>query len=128
MRIQLTIVLGLLLSSLSWANNEKDIQVLFDKYDAVVKYHEVEHVDEVFTKKFLAESGGKEEFITKVLDSPKEKKPKKIKRLLQSWKKGKVGKVIFAKVKAEEKTDPSQFVIVEEDGKLKIDGTLSDAH
>jgi len=128
MRVQLILLIGLLLNSTVWANNEKEMQTLFEKYDAIVKYHEVEFVEEVFSQKFLKENGGKEEFVTKVLDSPKEKKPKKLKRILQSWKKGKVGKIIFAKVKDDEKSDPSQFVIVEENGKLKIDGTISDGH
>lgn len=108
--------------------NDKQMQELFVKYDKIMKQHKVELVDEVFTEKFLKENGGKEAFIEKVKELPKEKRGR-LKSLLRKWKKSKVGKIFFAEVKDEEEPDrDSQFVIVEEDGKLKIDGTVSDAH
>lgn len=127
MRIQIITLLAFFCSFSVFANEEK-LNELFKKYDAVVKYHEVEHVEEVFSKKFITEAGGKDEFIEKIKENPKQKKPGKLKKLLQSWKKGKVGKVIFAKVKDDSGKHQTQFIIIEEDGKLKIDGTLSDDH
>jgi hypothetical protein len=108
------------------------LDILFENYEKIMNHHQIELVDEVFSQKFLKENGGKEEFISKVKELPPPKKQKKIRRFLQKWQSSKVGKVIFAKVKddsSEEKnkqSSESQFVIVEEDGKLKIDGTMSD--
>lgn len=129
MRIQLVTLLCLFSLNL-FASDDKAMKELFDKYDLVMKRHKVELVDEVFSKKFLKDNGGKEEFIAKVQELPKEKR-QRLKKLLQSWKKSKVGRIFFAKVKDEDnkKAGPeSQFVIIEEDGKLKIDGTISDDH
>lgn len=132
MRFQL-ITLLCLISISAFATDDKRMQELFEKYDRVVNEHQTELVDEVFTQKFLKENGGKEEFIAKVKELPKVKKKKGLRKLLQNWKKSKVGKIFFAKVKDE--GDPerpqkhpveSQFVILEEEGKLKIDGTVSD--
>jgi hypothetical protein len=116
-----------LLSLSSFASSDKEMQKLFDKYEDVTKYHNVEIVEEVFTKNFLKNNGGKEEFIEKVLSVPKEKKKKGLGLLVKKWKKSKVGKFFSAKVKGPEANSPSaEFIIKEEDGKLKIDGTISD--
>ena len=106
---------------------------LFVKYDKIMKQHSVELVDEVFTKKFLDENGGKEEFISKVKELPKVKERKGLGKLLRSWKKSKVAKMFFANIADQgSKTDApareSQFIVVEENGVLKIDGTVSDGH
>jgi len=115
------------------ASEDKAMQELFEKYDQVMLEHKVELVDEIFSKKFLADNGGKEEFITKVKELPKVKKKKGLRKLLQNWKKSKVGKIFFANVKDEVKkpdapAPESQFIVIEEEGKLKIDGTVSDGH
>ncbi len=118
MRIQLTIFI-LLFSLSSTASDDKRMKELFQNYDKVMKQHKVELVEDVFSKKFLKDNGGKEEFIEKVKELPKERK--KI-NILKSWRKTKIADTYFAKIKE------AQFIIIEEDGKLKIDGTVSDEH
>ena len=126
MHILLTLLLSFT-ATLASASDEKAIKELLINYDKVMTEHKTELVDEVFTKKFLSESGGKEEFIDKIKELPKVKKKSKIKRILESWKKSKIGNMLVAKVKKDVSTkSSSNFVIIEEDGKLKIDGTISD--
>ncbi len=126
MHILLTLLLSFT-ATLASASDEKAIKELLINYDKVMTEHKTELVEEVFTKKFLSESGGKEEFIEKIKELPKVKKKSKIKRILESWKKSKIGNMLVAKVKKDVSTkSSSNFVIIEEDGKLKIDGTISD--
>lgn len=129
MRFQFIIkalLIGLICTS-SFASSDKEMRELIEKYDEVTKYHKVELVDEVFTKDFLKHNGGKEKFIKKVKSVPKEKKKKGLGLLLKKWKRSKVGKFFSAKVKGPEANSPSsEFIIKEEDGKLKIDGTIGD--
>ncbi len=116
-----------LISTSSFASSDKEMQELFEKYDDVTKYHNVEIVEEVFTKNFLKNNGGKEEFVAKVLSAPKEKKKKGLGLLVKKWKRSKVGKFFSAKVKGSQaNSSSSEFIIKEEDGKLKIDGTIGD--
>ncbi len=100
-----------------------------------------ELVEEVFSQKFLRESGGKAEFISKVkaLGNNKNKQDLKTK---MTWKKGVQGKMFFAKLVPTEKAKSStstktthedtetdsEFIVIKEDGKLKIDGTAGDAN
>lgn len=120
------LIIGLI-STCSFASSDKEMQQLLDKYDDVTKYHNVEIVEEVFTKNFLKHNGGKEEFIEKVKSAPKEKKKKGLGLIVKKWKRSKVGKFFSAKVKGSEANSPSsEFIIKEEDGKLKIDGTIGD--
>lgn len=123
MRIQL--ILLLLFSLSAMASDEKSVNDLFQKYDQVMDQKKVELVDEVFTQKFLKESGGKEEFISKVKELPKAKsiRPSKV-----SWHKGKKTEMYFARLKPVEKgkESNSQFILKKENGKLKIDGTIGD--
>jgi hypothetical protein len=131
MHLLLILLLTLNISS-THASDEKTIKELFDKYERVMTEHKTELIDDVFTKKFIRESGGKEEFIEKIKELPKAKKKTKLKRILERWKKSKIGNMFIAKIKKEsqknEKNEPtsSNFVLIEEDGKLKIDGTVSD--
>ena len=129
MRLPIIISFFFLLSLNLFASDDKDMKELFKKYDEVMLEHKVELVDEVFTEKFLKENGGKEEFIAKVKELPKSKKKKGMGKLLQRWRKSKVGKLFFAKVQEEgAKKHDSQFIVIRgEDGKLRIDGTMSDA-
>lgn len=139
MRIQL-ILLTLLFSSLASAVSDKEVSEVFAKYDTIVREHKFNLVDEVFTKKFLKDVGGKEEFIQNIKEFPRENNksnkalpiPTKI-----QWKKGVRDEIFFAKkievsnlksnTGTEHKSDKS-FVLKKEDGKLKIDGTISDDH
>jgi hypothetical protein len=128
----LLVLLLTILGSNARASDEKSIKELLDKYERVMSEHKIELVDEVFTKKFLRENGGKEEFIDKIKELPKAKKKSKLKRILERWKKSKVGNMFVAKVRKESndknkiEKPSSNFIIIEEDGKLKIDGTISD--
>ena len=116
MRIQLTILI-LIFALNANASDDKRMKMLFENYDKVMKQHKVELIDEVFSKKFLKDNGGKEEFVEKVKELPKMKRKMS---LLKSWRKTKIDKTYFAKI------NEAQFIIIEEEGKLKIDGTVSD--
>lgn len=128
--MRILLVLCLLMYSINtFATDDKSMQELFKKYDSLMDYKKTELIEEVFTKKFILESGGKKELIEKIGELPKELVPSKTQ---MTWKKGHKGEVYLARVKEiskQKKKDNDQeaeFVVVKEDGKLKIDGTLSD--
>jgi hypothetical protein len=131
MHLLLVLLLTFNISSIH-ASDEKAIKELFENYEHVMSEHKTELIDDVFTKKFIKESGGKEEFIEKIKELPKAKKKTKLKRILERWKKSKMGNMFIAKVKKDSQdskmSEPtsSNFVLIEEGGKLKIDGTVSD--
>lgn len=130
MRIQLVFLL--LFSMSAFASDESDMQELFKKYDLVMDYKKVEYIDEIFTDRFLKSSGGKEEFIEKVKDLTTPSDKSLIPKTTMSWKKGQKEGFFFATLKevSSNKAKPSshgtQFIVIKENGKLKIDGTLSD--
>lgn len=130
MRIQFIAQIILLISlvcSSAFAYSDKEMQELLDSYDDVTKYHNTAIVEDVFTKNFLNENGGKEKFIEKVKSAPKQKKKKGLGLLLKKWKKSKMSKFFSAKGVDDDAKEPSpEFIIKEEDGRLKIDGTISD--
>lgn len=113
--------------------SDQEIKELFKKYDLIMDQKKVELVDEVFTKKFLKDSGGKEEFIDKVKELPLETS-KSLGKDVVNWKKGHKNEVILATLKSPSKnkgkhtSSGSEFIIIKEDGKLKIDGTMSDGN
>ena len=115
------ILLLICLPFVAEANDDKTIKELFVKYEKIMFEKKLDLIDEVFSQKFLKESGGKSEFIGKVkgLAQPKKKKP-----LAPTWKKGKRSDIYLAKLRA---GAGSEFIIVREAGTLKIDGTMSDA-
>lgn len=136
MRFQLILIL--LLAFPAFAGNaiaasDKEMVELFKNYDAIMLKHKVELVDQVFTEKFLKNSGGKNEFVLKVKELPKDES-KSLGLPSVSWKKGVKDEMYFANLK-EKSSDKkgsvpdsgSRFIVVREDGKLKIDGTMSDA-
>ncbi len=132
MRIQL--ILLFLFSQMAFASSDKEMAELFKNYDAVMLSHKTELVDEVFTEKFLKEAGGKKEFIAAVKELPKAVS-KSLKKPSVVWKKGIKNEIYFATLKELEgenkrfnSESESQFIVVKENGKLKIDGTLSDAN
>lgn len=135
MRIHL-IVLSLLFVFNASAVDDKMMKELFSKYGAVMDLKKVELLDEVFSQKFIKESGGKEELISKIKElSTTENKSLKSKSEM-SWRKGLKGEIYFAKVKEtisvsnnkKSITHEAEFIVVKEDGKLKIEGTLSDGN
>ena len=106
---------------------------LFKNYDSVMLKHKVELVDQVFSEKFLKSSGGKDEFISKVKELPKDES-KSLGFPSVTWKKGTKDEIYFANLKEVTKdkkgsqTDSgNRFIVIRENGKLKIDGTMSDA-
>ncbi len=120
MRIYL--VLALLFSPLNvFSDDTKSMKELFTKYDSVMNEKKVSLIDEVFTKKFILTSGGKKKLIKKIngLVPSKDNKfdPAKL-----TWNKGLKGEIYFVKIGP----TSSQFIILKENGKFKIDGTLSD--
>lgn len=131
MRI-LLVIFSVLYSLNIQAVDDKSMQELFKKYDAVMDTKKVELIDEVFTQKFIKNSGGKKELTEKIqeLSVPKGPPPK----MEMTWKKGLKGKLYFAKVKeismnkSKTESEETEFIIVEENGKLKIDGTIGDGN
>lgn len=131
MRFQLIILL--FLTGHAFASSDKEMVELFKNYDAIMLKHRVELVDQVFTEKFLKNSGGKDEFILKVKELPKDES-KSLGFPSVSWKKGTKDEIFFANLKEKtqdkkgSQTDSgSRFIVIRENGKLKIDGTMSDA-
>jgi hypothetical protein len=104
---------------------------LFHNYDLLMDDKKIELIDEVFTTKFIKESGGKNKLIEKIKQiSPPQEKP--VPKTSMSWKKGKREEIYFAKLiensKNKKKEYETEFIVLKEDGKLKIDGTISDAN
>ena len=132
MRIQL-IILSVFLSLNAFGVDDKSMQELFKKYDLVMDQKKIELIDEVFTKKFITDSGGKEELIEKIKGL---ETPPNIPKTKMTWQKGTKGTMYFAKVKeissknnkSKNGDHEAEFIIIEEDGKPKINGTISDGN
>lgn len=129
MRIQLTLFC-LLMSVNIFAVDDKAMQDLFKKYDLVMDQKKIELIDEVFSEKFIKESGGKSELISKIKDLTPP--PSSVQKSSMTWKKGK-GETIHARVKEvslekhKKESETTEFIVVIENSKPKIDGTISDA-
>lgn len=123
MRFSIILLLTIFINA--FAVDDKEVNSLFNKYDQVMELKKSELIEEVFTKKFLENNGGKKEFIAKIKDIPK---TKSLKSLKVTWYKGRKSEIYFAKYAPTNKSKNSdtQFILKVEDGKLKIDGTLSD--
>ncbi len=129
MHIQLIILLSLFSFS-AFAVDDKSMQELFSKYDSVMDQKKVDLIDEVFTQKFIRDSGGKQELTDKIKELATPPSPTKTK---MSWSKGQKGEVYLAKVKEispnkKKDSHEAEFIVIKEDGKLKIDGTMSDGN
>lgn len=128
MRIQL-ILFFILFTVKTFANDDLAIQTLLKKYVSIVDEKKIELIDEVFTKSFLQDNGGKKEFIKKIKTLPA---PLSAERSDIKWSKSKTKELYLVKlIKTEfSKSDnsTSEFTIIKEDGKFKIDGTLSDGN
>jgi hypothetical protein len=131
MRIQL--ILLLLMSSFVYAGNDQEIRDLMENYDRVTKAHEMDLIDDVFSEKFLSDNDGKEEFIEKIRSLPK-MEVKSTPEFKHDWRHGLKKEFIFVKLKlkhlfkqkSEGPARGGEFIIIRENGKLKINGTLSD--
>jgi hypothetical protein len=130
MRIFISLLCTLLIQPL-WASDEPLMRELFKKYDLIMNQKKVEFIDEVFTQKFIKDSGGKKELSDKILELPL--RPQKSLAIGGvSFKKGVKGDLYFARRKSStsEKSlsseSSSEFIIIKENGDFKIDGTISD--
>ncbi len=135
MRIQLILIATLFLN-IAHASSEKAMRNLFIKYDAVMLRQQTQYVDEIFSAKFLESHGGKEEFIAMIKELPNDSSKSFLPPIF-SWRKTNKADLFFATLKPldsafksndKEKKSGTQFIIVKEKGKLKIEGTVSDAH
>jgi hypothetical protein len=133
MRIQLITACFLFAVNI-FAADDKSMKELFQKYDSVMDHQKIDLIDEVFTKKFITASGGKPELIEKIkgLATPDKKA---MPRSKMTWKKGQKGELYLAKLTTppankskDKKGHEAEFLVIKEDGKLKIDGTLSDGN
>lgn len=133
MRIQLILV-SLLISLTAFGSDDKSMKELFAKYDQVMDQKKVEFIDEIFSQKFIKSSGGKEELISKIKELPTKNEKVAPAAPSLSWRRGAKNEIFFAKVKEassdKSKKDDhgSEFIVIKEDGKLKIDGTLGDGN
>lgn len=136
MRILLIVLLSSFLTLNLSASEEKSVQELFTLYESIFNDKKVELIDEVFTKKFIQTSGGKEEFIKKIKSLPSAPRMhnKNFSKLKKIWRKSHRREVYFVKIqepstlKSKPNLEGSEFIVLKEDGKLKIDGTLSDGN
>jgi hypothetical protein len=119
MRFQL-MLLTMLFSFTAFGSEDNEIKELFKTYDEVMSGKKAEKIDEIFTKKFLDGSGGRANFVTKVKQLKPD--PKAVKQTV-TWKKGRRGNIFYAKL---DKKSGTQFIVIKENGKLKIDGTIGD--
>lgn len=119
MRFQM-ILLFFFISLNTFASDDQEIKLLLSHYSEITRQHKVTLIENVFTQKFLHENGGKNEFEKKVKSQPLSK----IKDSF-TWKKGVKENLYFAQLKP---NADSQFIIVKENGKWKINGTINDAN
>jgi hypothetical protein len=128
MRFQITFMI-FFVSFYAFGVDDRSMGELFQKYESVMDQKKIELIDEVFTKKFIKESGGKKELISKIKSLPETLTQP---QTTMSWKKGLKGEVYFAKLKENNNnkgatsSSEAEFIVIKENGKLKIDGTISD--
>lgn len=130
MRIQI-VFLSLLFLSPAWSYKDSVVDDLFRKYDLLFYDKKVELIDEIFTKKFIQSSGGKSELVQKIkeLSADETRSESSV-----QWKESKTKNKYLARMKTtsffkgQVKSRETEFVIIKENGILKIDGTISDGH
>lgn len=134
MQVQLiALLLGLCFSLSSLANDDKEAKELFKNYAKVMDQQKTDLIEDVFSEKFIKNSGGKKELIEKIKSLPLQK-TKVLNTPKVEIKPGLKSKdIVFAKVSESSSSkggkrgeSHSEFILVRENGKLKIDGTLSD--
>lgn len=124
--IKLIACLFIIMSFTAFGSTDKEMRILFENYDKIVYQQKVELIDEVFTKEFLENHGGKEAFIAEVKTYPYVKPKKGFGKLIQKFKKSKLGNFFTVKAKSEDSKTSNFIVKKDENGKLKIDGTVGD--
>jgi hypothetical protein len=129
MRFQVTFFM-LFISFYAFGVDDQSMNELFQKYDSIMDHKKIELIDEVFTKKFIKGSGGKKELINKIKSLPESLVQS---QTTMSWKKGNKGEIYLATLKEKSlnkkisSSSEAEFIVIKENGKLKIDGTISDA-
>ena len=125
MRVQLMLIL-LLFSLPTHSSKEKELTLLFEKYQSVMTNKKIELIDDVFSSKFLKDNGGKKELIEKIRELNVDKKQPAPKL---STRKGLLDEIYFIKLVPAGKNQAdvsNEFIIKKENGKYKIDGTMTD--
>ncbi|HXH32178.1 MAG TPA: hypothetical protein VNJ01_15340 [Bacteriovoracaceae bacterium] len=134
MRVSI-IFLSFILSTFSaHAMSDQSMNELFRKYDQVMVQKKVELIDQVFSQKFLKENGGKDSFIAKVKELPSVTQKSLPPATKVSWKKGVKKEIFFARIQDAPNAHKTlkkdihhpEFIVVLENGKLRVDGTISD--
>jgi hypothetical protein len=132
MRIQLVFILFFTSLTL-FADDNSSIELLLKRYESIMDEKKIEFIDEVFTKNFIKESGGKKELIKKIIQQKNDSEIKQNYAKSQvKWKKEPKNR--FYLVRLEEfkslrgKSNEAEFIVIRENGKLKIEGTLSDGN
>lgn len=123
MRIQLVLI-SMLVSLHALAVDEKSMQELFKKYDIVIDDKKTELIDDIFTEKFIKDSGGKTQLAQKIKEMSGPKSKSEV-----NWQKGHKDEIYLAKVKfvGDKSSKVSTFRVIEVKGKPKIDGMVNDA-
>jgi hypothetical protein len=134
MQIQLiTLLLGFTLSVSAFADDQTEAKDLFQNYYKVMDQHKIDLIEDVFTEKYIKHAGGKKELAEKIKELPLLKSAT-VKAPQLELKQGTRSKdLVFAKVKEstglkgkDASHSHSDFILIRENGKLKIDGTISD--
>jgi hypothetical protein len=135
MQLQLILLIAFISIPSTYAvdpSTNQSVTELFRKYEMVMDQKRTEYIDEVFSKRFIQDSGGKTKLVKKILQLPTSLSPKP--KLNWSLKKGIKSDLYLAKVSesAQEKSLNEkidiEFIIIKEDGILKIEGTMNDDH
>lgn len=134
MQVQLiALLLGLCFSFSSLANDDKEAKELFKNYAKVMDQQKTDLIEDVFSEKFIKNSGGKKELIEKIKSLPLQKTSELNTPKIEIKPGVKSKDIVFAKVSESSSLkggkrgeSHSEFILVRENGKLKIDGTLSD--
>lgn len=133
MQVQLiTLLLSLCFSLTVLADDESEVKDLFKSYAQVMDQHKTDLIEDVFTEKFITGAGGKKELEMKIKELPL-RKSNSVNASVKIKQGVKDKDIIFAKLKEatqlkgnKESYSHSDFIIKRENGKLKIDGTISD--
>ena len=101
---------------------DASVNELFKNYESLMEEKKIQLLHEVFSQNFIKENGGEKEFIEKIKQLSKSKDQKKMNI---SWYPGRKNKnLYFAKLFKESNIE---FILIEENNKLKIDGTIGDS-
>lgn len=123
MYIQLSILAGILCTTLALAQpKQEEIKKLFAKYEQIIEGKKDVKVHDVFTKRFVSESGGE-----KSLLEGWEKEKKVVYDLNIKPSRRNKDRVYVQRVPAGSKQKPhSSFIVVKEKGQWRIEGTIGD--